>query len=807
MSRRKMSYSEIFDKYKLVLNLSHLNKIITDPAIHQIFYDGYQKLKLTGEKEEEFAKRFFAQYSNYIDLDAYVFYTYQALNDEARGIHLPEVKRNCEQFLRNSRFVDYSYRPTEDGQDVEIVRTSARELIGLNMDYREERLLDRWKGLTSDITPVSFFSYTSNSELRKYCNDEDLIIYLIRLNYLNIITHSQPLTIEEKMAFMKGNDDRLEELVRKVAKTFDASSEEITCFYERIPEYIEKFPSAFDFDKIFLISAHKAYEYLEGTNLTEEQNRKYTVLLQQSLSAIKARGTTVEDIISILDPSGRKDISYKELQEARSNITPDGYYVSKHEKKAMLDQLSVEGSRLVTFMGMDPDRIRTLNLTDDDYEQYLEEGVLAFLAISKLANKTLVMKKFRSMEIPELDFGLLARADFFNKKEVLDYCSRLDKISNELLAALDDKGLLDPKTKVEYLLSGKLDFEQIDNLRDEKKEEIKNYLSAKELIDLYMHKNEGEEQEEHYNKYVRLFRNLKLKGLERDEKLLVDEQIIEALGDLLDDDILKDLYKSHLIQFRTLKDWSGNNVISQMMERTEIRPEDVKEMCVDGDYDALIEVLSNPNISKSRKMAIFRTSFANIEYDELDEDARAELLTAREICLKLINLKDEKVSRRGPDTDSGTKRTGKGKRFNEYTSDPQLRWDLIDLMGEYSYEMLDQGMAIFKFPDYKGGTIVLEKMYRKDKPEYGRATKIINMSIEEFEKIKPSLIVNDDIPAFQVDTHPALKGKVRNINHTTAWGKQFADYFEYDVGETRTQEEIDRINRKIQSILNSRELR
>ena len=230
-------------------------------------------------------------------------------------------------------------------------------------------------------------------------------------------------------------------------------------------------------------------------------------------------------------------------------------------------------------------------------------------------------------------------------------------------------------------------------------------------------------------------------------------------------------------------------------------------MCVDGDYDALIEVLSNPNISKSRKMAIFRTSFANIEYDELDEDARAELLTAREICLRLINLKDEKVSRRGSDKDSGTKRTGKGKRFNEYTSDPQLRWDLIDLMGEYSYEMLDQGMAIFKFPDYKGGTIVLEKMYRKDKPEYGRATKIINMSIEEFEKIKPSLIVNDDIPAFQVDTHPALRGKVRNINHTTAWGKQFADYFEYDVGETRTQEEIDRINRKIQSILNSRELR
>ena len=128
-------------------------------------------------------------------------------------------------------------------------------------------------------------------------------------------------------------------------------------------------------------------------------------------------------------------------------------------------------------------------------------------------------------------------------------------------------------------------------------------------------------------------------------------------------------------------------------------------------------------------------------------------------------------------------------------------------MGDYSYEMLDQGMCIFKFPRFRGGTIVLEKMYKKDKPEYGRATKIINMSIEDFEKIKSDIIDNDDIPPFLVDTHPALQGKITNISHSTAWGRQFAEYFEQDLGEPRTPEEIGKIERKIQSILNSRELR
>ena len=98
-------------------------------------------------------------------------------------------------------------------------------------------------------------------------------------------------------------------------------------------------------------------------------------------------------------------------------------------------------------------------------------------------------------------------------------------------------------------------------------------------------------------------------------------------------------------------------------------------------------------------------------------------------------------------------------------------------------------------------------MYKKEKPEYGRATKIIQMPIEDFEKILPEITENDDIPPHLVDPHPALQGKITNLTHTTAWGRQFAEYFDKDVDNPRTPEEIERIEKKIQSILNSRELR
>ena len=808
MPKLKNSFDDMFEKYRLILNLKYLDRIFTNPAIHREFYKKIQQNRLSGISDETFVKDFFRAYSQYIDREAYIFYTLKTIKEELDENSYKEIAENCRKALKKSDFEHYEVKKSANGKDVEIVRVTARELLGRPKKENEDQRLEKWNEAKKHISPISFFSYASNTELSQYCNNPALATLITRMNFINLVNKFYSLSADEKIAFLEGNNiERFEKLTRECAGKLDINSEEITYFYRAIPEYMERYPSAFDFDKAFLISAFKANEFLEGANLSEEENKKYAELFKQSMAAIRRRGTKAEDLVSFIDPSGKRDISYRELEPLLRNITPSGYYVSDAEKQDILDKIFAEEGRLLALMEIEPEKLRILGIKDDEYEELLtEDGILAFITLTNLCSKNLIMKKYKNMEIPEVDLEILVKANYFKPEEVLAYCAQKDFIGQNLFNLLNEKGILDAQSKIDFFIKGKIDFDMVERLPNEARDDLKEKIVPNRLIDLFKKRSESEESEKEYNNYLILYRSFKLNEISKEDRLDLDEQIVEALGEDLDEDSLKILYKSHVISFKTLKEWSGTNIISNMMENTEIRPEDVKEMCADGDYDALFAVLSNPNIPKSRKMAIFRTSFANIDYDLLSQEAKENLILARNEALKLINLKDEKNFSKGQG--QGIRKTrGNGKKFNEYISDPQLRWDLIDLMGNYSYEMLDQGMCIFKFPNYRGGTIVLEKMYKKDKPEYGRATKIINMSIEDFEKIKPDIIENDDISPFLVDTHPALQGRITNISHSTAWGRHLSEYFERDLGEPRTPEENDRIERKIQSILNSRELR
>ena len=810
MSRINKSFKEMFEKYGLVLNSKYLKHIFTSDDVSREFYERIKNVKARGESEVNFVRDYLYGHSQYIDWDAYVFFTYKTLKDEIGLLRFPKIVENCRKTLKNSNYAYYEPRISEDGKNVEIVRTTARELIGMKHEQDPEERLFAWREATQNIDPISFFSDSSNAEITQYCHNPDLTKLTVRLNCIRVVELYHLLSIQEKLEFMYGKDfDRLDSLTRDATKKIRSNSQEITNFYHAIPEYLEKYPEEFDLDKIFLISAYRASEYLEKANLPQEENENYTAFFKKCIESIKKRSTKVDGIYSLSDSQNNRTVTYKELEPLLKRITSKGYYVSLQEERAIMDKIfGAEGrQRLVALKEEDHEKLKVLNLTDDQYEGLLTEpGILAFITLTDLSSKRLINKKYKNMEIPQLDLEILVNADYFTKQEVLDYCAKLDTIEPDLFVTLNEKKIIDAETKINYYVDGKIDYTYLERLTDEEQNEIKDTLTATELVDLYFHKDEDEEKEKKYNRYSKLYRNFKLKRLSKEERQLADEEILEAFGDELDDDILKALYKGRIITARTLKEWSGSNQIALMMENTEIRPEDVKEMCIDGEYDVLFDVLKNPNIPKSRKMAIFRTSFANIEYEDLDDEAKDSLYLVKDEALRLINLKDEKTSRRGQKT--GIRREkGKGKRFNEYTSDPQLRWDLIDLMGDYSYEMLEQGTAIFKFPDFRGGTIVVEKMYKKDKPEYGRATKIITMPIEDFERIEKDLIVNDDMPVFMIDSHPDLQDKVRSIAHTTAWGKQFAEHFEYNIGNTRTPEEIDRIDRKIHSILNSRELR
>lgn len=805
------SYDELFNDFGLVLELKYMPRILETVESSNLFYDQMTKVRNSGasyQQQTEFLKQFLSEHFKRVNQEAYIFYTLKSIREERLEDKCPQTLERCKQYLKDSQFTHYEPGLTDDRRDVEIKRITPSILIGKKENIDNSKMNERWERIKKDFTPTSFFNANSVTEMDDYCKDEFLRTYIRRLNFIRVIEHFKELSVDEKLNYLQGNDyEEFSKLASTCVRKLNPELEdEVVLVYQCIPEYMQKFPESFDIDTMLMITAFKANDYLENHVLTEEQNWKYALLLKTCRDNVKSKSKQAIGIKDSLENKSDVPYTYKSLQEACKRISSNGHYVSSLERDLIESSIYENPASIVE---RDPDIIQVLHLSNEDFEYLLTaEGTVGYLMENKLLPKTILKKHFEEGKISQRDLVDLLNRGLISQQEVKQYIPNLDTIDNHTFETFNEKGILTSDDKLNLFISGKLQFEQIDSLSDEERSEIANILGAERLVELYKAKDHDEATSSEYIRYVQIFRNLVLKGKSKEERKELDEQILEEFGYELEDEILEDLYKSHLITFQTLRDWSGPRIISNMMEKTEIRPEDIKSMCDNGEFKTLFEVLRNPNIPRSKKMGIFRTSFANIDYDSMDTEKRDMLQAARDKCLQLINFKDIKSVSLEKDDESKQRETnGEGKRFNEYTSDPQLRWDLIDLMGQYSYEILDQGLAIFKFPEYKGGTIVLEKMYRKNKPEYGRATKIINMTIEEFERIKKDLILNGDIPPFMVDSHPAVQGRLTNLTHSTAWGQQFADYFEYNLENERTPEEIGKIDKKIKSILNSRELR
>lgn len=812
MKNKPSRFDDFFNKYGFILDLKYFYKILDDPEKLKDFLNQitiFRKEGLQSEvAESQYVKNVLGKYFNDIDQEAYIFYTLKTIKEHNMELKYSKVFQRCIDYLKDSKYTHYEAGKTDDGKDVEIKRITARSLIGREENIDETKLKERWDRITEKVDPLSFFSLDSNTEIEKfYCKDPDLASYIVKLSFVNMINKFQEMSMDEKLDYLGGNaQEKLEQMTRGLFDKIDLNSEkEISGFYSSIPEYIGRYPKEFDIDRLMLIAAFRVNDHLENTEMSREKNMEYASFLKICKEEIRKNTTPV---VGIRDASRKRTTipySYKSLLKACERISPNGYYLSEAEMEKIAEEIFKNPSDSENLLMKDPDKLVPMKLTDEELEYLLEgEGAIGFLAGNQLLPKRILIKAIDNGKIAQKDFRDLLNKNLLTENEVKKYISKLDVVEEETFELLNDKELINAEDKLGLFLADKVSYELIDGLQEEEKKEIAGELSIERLVELFRDRDKGDSDE--YIRYVQLFRNLVLKDMSKEERQKLDEQIIEQFDLEIEEKDFEELYKTHLISFQTLKEWTGPQVVSEMMSKTQIRPEDVKEMCSDGEFNTLYAVLENSDISKSVKMAIFRTSFANIDYDSMTEEKQGMLKEARDKCLKLINFDDFKTARNNQG-DGTRKRKGEGKRFNEYTSDPQLRWDLVDLMGEYSYEMLDQGLAIFKFPEYKGGTIVLEKMYKKDKPEYGRATKIINMSIEEFERIKKDLIVDDDIPPFMIDSHPALQGKITSLAHSTAWGQQFADYFEYDIENQRTQEEIDKIDKKIKSILDSRELR
>ncbi len=804
---KKMKYESIYQKYKLILDMKYASNIFTDEKVARDFYRQASVLNKAGENSElaRFVREYFNQHQNNIDVEAYIFYTLKTIIESGKESEYPVVVDECKKALKRSNFRHYEIDKQADiGSGNEIKCITAQDLTGENIqeDETEKR---RVEAIEKNIPLMFLFSPNSNQEMKRiFCKNKDLANYITRLGLLDLLRKVMVIPQEDMRRMLTSDVEGANQMQQLVIDHQEELKElDPKILYERIPEYLKKFPAEFDMDAILLIAACRMNAYLEESKVSKRENEVFSETLLLMRENIQSKRRKVTGIVPDVESDRGREFTYtyKDLLEACSRISKSGRYLSRTEENDIRKQFEAER---VDLENIDPEFVKLIHFSQEEYDSISSKnGAFDYLVENDILPQGVINRILRQGNVQEEDLISLVKKGFIDSNQINIYLSGQASISEDLFKEIEERKLLNTQEKFNYYMSGKLDFSMLSGMNDDAKTELADMLSIESLMDLY----KDPDKKDDYFRYATLVRSMMLHNKTKDEKEAVEQEIIECLGDMLDNDHLVELYKEHLISLKAVKEWGGDPLITQMMRNAILKPIDVKEICSDGDYGCVIDIMKDGSIPRKNKLAIFYTTFSEDDKN-LTEEQKEKRKKAEKECLKLMNLYSRNVR-----NSNGTGRTVKGIREqgtsrNEYVSDPLSRWNLINLLDpEYSYEMLDQGMMIFKLPNLKDGTIILEKMFKKDEPDYARATKVLNMPIEEFEKIKHQLIIDGDIPVMAVEQHPKLKNRVISVIHDKTWGKKLADLFDYSIDPRRTPDEVAKINKEIERILNSRRLR
>lgn len=798
-------YSDLYGKYGMILNLKYMNNIITNTSVFEEFLEEFKKVKEEGKKERveiEKLKIFLEKYSTFIDSEAYIFYTLKTISEMPKGKEFPIIVQRCKKALKNSDFVHYEIDKKATKIGDEIKRFTAQFLVTGRDEQNESSNRLRLEALERDIDLELLFDVDSCNQMKTvYGKNQDLSGYIDRLGFTNALGKVRPLSQKEKLDLADDSENKLKGLLEENFKEIsEKTSGEDFCKY--IPVYLRKYPEEFNLDLMLMFAAFRINSKLEHGELSDEDNIKYAKILKNIEKHVKSHRAKVEI------KNGEKAFiySYSILENACNRITSNDRYFPVVRENDIRDQMCVDGNAI---RNVDIDYAKLMRFEIEEYKELIEstDGILLYLIQNDLISEKDYNIVLNTANINQSDFVQLINEGKVNEEQLKRYLGKQGVICENLFAIVDENDLLSSEEVLDYYLNGKVDIKSFTKMSDKNRLEIAENLSANRLIELYKDLDKQEE----YERYANIFRMLVLSDKNKEEKDSISDDIIEELGlDFENKDLVR-LYKEHLISIRAVEGWGGNALIADMMKNAILKPSDVREFCREGNYDFIFEIMEDANIPRKNKLGIFYTTFAD-EDDTLTQQQQELRDIAKEQCLIYMNFSNKIIKNdiRENKIDSEEKTDGnhgKEKR-KEYVSEPLNRWTLIRLLDEeYSYEMLDQGMMIFKLPNLDAGTIILEKMFRKEVPDYARATKVLHMSIEEFEKIKKDLIIQGDIPVFAIDKHPELAGKVESIWHSPSWGQKMADLFDYKMNPRRSKDNVNKIDREIERIKRSRRLR
>lgn len=795
------NYKELFDQYQIILNMKYMSNILTDANARKEFYRLYPR-GADNLVQSAFLRNFFNRNFKYIDKEAYIFFTLKTLLEELPSDVYPNVRKKCIEALRGSTYSYFEVNEKAQLPGDEIRLVTASDLIGLKREVTESENRKRVMELKEKVDLNSLFTIHSTSEMKSiYGLDGDFAALMTKLGIVETVAEFQSLTLKDRVRLLK--DESGSELNKMIDDNREKLAQHnLQSFYKRFPEYLEKYPEYFDIDKILLIAAFRANQYLEKARLTEEENEKFASFLQIARDSIKMKNLKVRGLTNN-DGSeeGKCEYSYKLLLEACDRITESGKYISKVVEKIAKEDLEHNPQ---VILEMQLELVQMMHFTQEELNMLSEyEGVFKYLVDNNLVNENQMNRILSVANVPEKDFCELLNEGKVEDKAIEMYLKRNHIIGEELYTILDAKGKITLEDKLNYYMDGRIELSFLEKMEEDDRCDLRKLFTPHRLIELY----KNPEKESEYLRYAAAYREFVINSLDKNEREMLGEVIIEATdGDIEDDDLIK-FYEQHLISISTLESWSGPYLVTKLMKEAKLRPADVKDICKNGNYDCVLQIMKDPGIPRKNKLAIFYTTFADDERT-LTEEQKVIRELAKEEALKAMKLTEATKTTSGKSRGEVTRSERNVKKRNEYVSEPMNRWTLMRLIDEdYSYEMLDSGMMIFKLPNIKGGLIILEKMFKKEKPDYARATKVIHMTIEDFDKIKSDLIIDGDISPTAVESHPAMNEKFESVWHTAAWGERIAEIVGYDIDSRRTKENIADIDNEIEKIKKSRRLR
>ena len=774
----QMSMREIINKFEIGVGGNNIFGIIGN--IDEFFARGYELF------QDVKVSDFLLQNEDIIDKEKLLFYDFLTLQQKVeyyekhrnnsqfdQAMYEEKLKKlnECYDLLKDSKVELPDIFIREDGKMMVEKLQSFHEIVKgktpkeMELKQKNLQILNEMKEQKiAEIMLLLINESDLSQYVCQYRGNGEIFKYIIRQRI------EQDLSEEEMV--VKSTEDKIKKAHEEIIST--------------MTELIEKFPEKFKMDHVLLLAAYRAKQMLEKEKgIKEDQNshKECVKIMQFAKEHIENPNTKILGPVyeNHLQKSVDVDYKFKNLQGDVSRIV-DGSYFSKEDLIEIRQKLF---SGELEFGASSRELIELLHLTKEEKSELVKVNPNNF--------ESFVMA------------GMLDKAEV---KNMLENMEEGIELSNRVIDCLCCDDLLENRDFVDVYMRKQINLKQVCRLDDFY--HLQSEITVDELMQYYENREQTQEQEIDFEKYALLFREIRLKNSDEEEKQQIAEQIMEKLYETerdYDAD-LKNLYGANLLPIRTLIDWNGDKMIYDLVGDASIKPKDAKELLMTGELEVAraYQALKNSDLSDAEKLNFIFSSFDGVgntpEEMQAQNQARMQLIQA-------MNISKDFVERSETTSSHTTRKKGETKKKrNHYVRDPLYRWQLFSLIDENcDSKVLADGSVVFTLPNVQNGMVAVEKLFKSTQKgtqiDYESATYF--MSEEEYLNHKEEIVKDRKINR-EAFTNMRKLGIAKRACHTTKWGEHFKRMLGISAENGYTPEKMAEIDSLIEQIENSKEL-